>query len=493
MRIALLAAECAPVAKVGGLGDFIHGLGRALIAEGVDVEVLLPDYDCLRADLITGRQLVRDDLWFDFAGAPLRCRVSHAWVDGLRCCLLAPDSPAGFFQRGRIYGEPDDALRFACYVRAALEYFHQAEAWPDILHCNDWQTALVPVLLYEDYERRSVTRTRVCYSLHNLGYQGWTDPAVLSALGLDIARLMTPDRLQDGAAPDRANLMQGGIVFANFVTTVSPRYAWEVLRTEQGMGLQTVLTNKAQRFAGVLNGIDPVSWNPRKDPLIPHPFDATQLAGKTANTQVLRARLGLREANKPLLAIVSRLDQQKGVALMAQAMVYTLAQGGQFVLLGSALDPQIQARFERLRHDYQGSPDCHLELGYDEALAHLIYAGADLMLVPSLYEPCGLTQMIAMRYGCVPIVRRVGGLADTVFDANFCVLPPEQRNGFVFDTAEPAALEFALDRALGLWLHYPEHFAALRLNGMRIERSWQQAARQYLTIYRGLSAEIAND
>lgn len=498
MRIALLAAECAPVAKVGGLGDFVHGLGRALMASGARVEVVLPDYDCLNHGLVQERQLLRDDLRFDFAGRAIDCSVHGGRVDGLQCRFLAPATSDGFFERGRIYGEADEALRFACYCRAALEWFQHSDAWPDILHCNDWQTGLIPVLLYEDYARFGGNRTRVCYSLHNLGHQGWVGPELLTTLGLHAERLMTSDRLQandaqDAGAAPAANLMKGGIVFSDFVTTVSPRYAWEVLRTEQGEGLQAVLAGKQQqgRFAGVLNGIDQTTWNPRTDALIAHPFDLEHPGEKSANTRALRKRLGLRQANKPLIAVVSRLDRQKGVGLIAHAMAYSLARQGQFVLLGSTLDREIQARFERLRADHADHPDCHLELGYDEALAHQIYAGADLILVPSLYEPCGLTQMIGMRYGCVPVVRRVGGLADTVFDATFCARPEHERNGFVFDGTGPEDLEFALERAIGLWRDYPERFHQLRLNGMRALHPWDAPAEEYLRIYMRLVEDSA--
>lgn len=486
MRVALFAAECAPVAKAGGLGDFVHGLGRALLAEGAEVEVWLPDYDCLRHDLIEDRHLLAEGFEFPFSGRTLRCSIVAGRVDGLACRFVAPQASEGFFSRGRIYGEPDDALRFACYSRAALEYLQQSQRWPDILHCNDWQTGLVPVLLYELYEARGVARTRVCYSLHNLGHQGWTDPAILHRVGLDAARLMRPDRLQDVSHADTANLMKGGIVFSNFVTTVSPRYAWEVLRTDQGMGLQSVLAGKRDRFAGVLNGIDQRTWDPGTDPLIAHPFSMEHLEGKAANKAALRTDLGMSQAEKPLLAVVSRLDRQKGVPLIAHGIDFGLARGSQVVLLGSALDPEIQQRFDRLRTRYLDHPDCHLELGYDERLAHRIYAAADAILIPSLYEPCGLTQMIGMRYGCVPVVRRVGGLADTVFDANFCGLPTSERNGFVFDEASTADLEFALERALGLWFQHHRAFRRLQLNGMRTDFSWRESARRYLQIFADL-------
>jgi starch synthase len=489
MYIVLLAAECAPVAKAGGLGDFIQGLGRALQAAGAEVEVLLPDYDCLKRELIENYRQVRDDLLIRIAGESLRCRVSTGRAAGLNCRFLAPQSAQAWFERGCIYGQPDDALRFASYCRAALEYLAQSGRWPEILHCNDWQTGLIPVLLYEDYAARGANQTRVCYSLHNLGHQGWVAPELLQALDLDAERLMTPDRLRESPEGARANLMKGGIVFSNVVTTVSPRYAWEVLRTEQGRGLQETLATKAERFVGVLNGIDTDSWNPRQDPHIAAPFDAEDPAGKAVNCAALRQRLGLPPADKPVLAMVSRLDRQKGVALMQHALGYSLSLGAQVVLLGSAMEDRIQQDFEQLRDRLAGQADVHLELGYDETLAHQIYAGADLILVPSLYEPCGLTQLIAMRYGAVPIVRRVGGLADTVFDANFCDRPTAERNGFVFDDTTPDALEFALERAIGLWFQHPEQFRALSLNGMRTDVSWYDSAQRYWHMYAGMLNE----
>lgn len=483
MYIVLLAAECAPVAKAGGLADVIHGLGRALQATGAEVEILLPDYDGLKREWIEHYRLIRDDLTLQLAGEPLRCHVSAGRVDGLNCFFLNPRSEQHFFQRGRLYGEPDDALRFAIYCRAALEYLHQSGRWPDILHCNDWHTGLVPVLLYEDYEARGATQTRVCYSLHNLGYQGWVEPELLGALELNTERLMTPDRLRESPHGARANLMKGGIVFSNVVTTVSPRYAWEVLHTDQGRGLQDTLASKAGRFLGVRNGIDTDTWNPRCDPSITAPFDADHPSAKAVNTAALRQRLGLCQRTSPVLAIVSRLDRQKGVELMRHAIRFSLTLGAQCVLLGSAMESAIQQDFEQLRTELAANPNVHLTLGYDETLAHQIYAGADLMLVPSLYEPCGLTQLIAMRYGAVPVVRRVGGLADTVFDAHFCHRPAEQRNGFVFDGATLEELEFALERAIGLWFQHREAFQALSLNGMRMDFSWREPARRYLKIY----------
>jgi starch synthase len=488
MQIAMVSAECAPIAKAGGLGDFVQGLSRELVRRGEMVEVFLPHYDVLRLESVVGMREVYTDLRVPFHDQWLTCRVLGGELEGVSCLFIDPQSPQGFFQRGRIYGEPDDPERFAFFARAVLEFMLQSGRRPDILHCQDWQTGLIPVLLYEIYQALGLTHTRVCYTLHNLGYQGQVGEAILRQVGLDPRRLMVADRLLDPHDARVANLLKGGIVYANFVNTVSPRYAREILNTDQGMGLQSLLKTYAHKFSGVLNGIDDQFWNPEVDRLIPTNFGPDSLPLKALNRKALRDRLGLREVDKPILAIISRLDYQKGVDLMHYGVRYALAHDSQVVLLGTALDPVIAGRFAQLKQETDSNPDGHLELGYDESLAHLIYAGADLILIPSLYEPCGLTQMIAMKYGVVPIVRRAGGLADTVFDANYSDKPFEVRNGYLFDDLTEAGLESAMSRALGLWRSYPEYFRQLRVNGMRADFSWNLPGQQYLDIYAHIRA-----
>jgi starch synthase len=418
-----------------------------------------------------------------FYDRALHCDVEAGEVEGLSCFFIDVHSEHGFFNRGAIYGEADDPERFTFFSRAILEFLLAAGKRPDIIHCNEWQTGLLPVLLFERYTAAGLDKTRVCYSLHNLGHQGWTPQQVLQMNGLDAGRLMVPDRLQDPGNPHAVNLMKGGIVFSNFVTTVSPRYAWEIQHTDQGMGLQEVLRVHDRKFGGVLNGIDTEIWDPATDALIPAPYDVDHLTQKGANKDALRERLGLADAPKPIVAVISRLDRQKGIELIRHGIDFSLEQGAQLVLLGSAQDPAINAVFWDAKQLLEGSSDAHLELGYDEELAHLIYAGADMILIPSVYEPCGLTQMIAMRYGCVPIVRRVGGLADTVFDANYSDRAFEERNGYVFDELSFDGLESAMSRAIGLWQEYPDYFRQLRVNGMRMDNSWARPAQDYLRIY----------
>jgi starch synthase len=254
------------------------------------------------------------------------------------------------------------------------------------------------------------------------------------------------------------------------------------------MGLQEILRKHEHKFRGVLNGIDYGAWNPETDPLLDQGYGPSSLPGKARNKSALRARLGLAEVAKPLVSIVSRLDRQKGVDLMLHAIDYALGSSCQVVLLGSAPEPSVDAQFRDMKRRTDGNPDCHLELGYDEELAHQIYAAADIILVPSVFEPCGLTQLIAMKYGVVPVVRRVGGLADTVFDANHSDKAFEERNGYLFDDLSPQGLESALGRAIRLWFEHPEYFRQLRLNGMLTDNSWTGPAEQYLEIFDGIRA-----
>jgi len=488
MFIIMISPECAPVAKVGGLGDVIHGLSAQLALNGHNVELILPKYDCLRYDRIQGLKNVYQGLWVPYYNQSIHCDVFWGSVDGLSCFFIEPHSAQHFFDRRAIYGQNDDIERFAFFCRAALEFMLRTHKHPDIIHCHDWQTGLVPVLLFEMYSHLGMRHPRVCYTLHNLGHQGVTGEQVLREVGLHPPFFARPDRLQDNHNRSALNLMKGGIVFSNFVTTVSPRYAQEIMNSDLGMGLQPTLRAHNQKFGGVLNGLDYNVWNPESDPHIACRYTIGTLGDKSKNKTALRKRLWLREASKPLVAVVGRLDHQKGVELIAQSIPYCLEHGCQYVLLGSSPSPQITHRFELLKRLINDHPDCHLELGYDEELAHLIYAGADLMLVPSVYEPCGLTQMIAMRYGTVPVVRNTGGLADTVFDVDYATTPNENRNGYVFNDYNQAGLESALRRAIGLWFNYPDRFRELMANAMRCDYSWNQPAKHYSNIYQHIRA-----
>lgn len=483
MYVVMITPECAPVAKVGGLGDVVQGLSHELAIRGNAVEIILPKYDCMRYDRISGLHKICGDLRVPYHDQHFHCDVYFGFVDGLKCFFIESHSFKNFFNRGVFYGHHDDPERFAFFCRAALEFMLKTNKYPEIIHCHDWQTGLVPVLLFDIFKYLGMTHPRVCYTLHNLKHQGVVGEHTLRQVGLNPADYMTQDRLQDNSNHSAINFMKGGIVYSNFVTTVSPRYAEEIKNSDLGFGLQHTLHVHSIKFGGVLNGIDYNVWNPEIDPYISCRYSIDTIDDKYKNKEALRNRLWLRHDFKPIVSVIGRLDHQKGVDLIRHGIFYSLANGCQFVLLGSSPDPATNNDFLGLKHYLNDNPDCHLEISYNEELAHLIYAGADMILIPSVFEPCGLTQMIAMKYGTVPIVRNTGGLADTVFDADCAQKPYHERNGYVFNDFDNQGLESALKRAIGLWYIYPKYFRELMINGMRYDYSWNHPADHYLNIY----------
>jgi starch synthase len=484
MFVVMVASECAPVAQAGGLGEVILGLSRELELRGHTLDIILPKYDCMRYDQIEGLSVAYHDLWVPWYTGSIRCTVWFGLAHGRRCFFIDPHSPDQFFNRGQLYGYPDDVTRFAFFSRAALEFMLRTNRRPDVIHCHDWQTALVPVLLFEIYRHVGMHDQRVCYTIHNFAHQGVTGEFILWATGLNRpAYFFDYHRLRDTTNDAALNLMKGGIVYSNFVTTVSPEHAREALYTDQARGLGPVLQAHRGKFGGVLNGVDYDVWNPEIDPLIPQRYTPETLDSKYGDKEALRDRLWLQKGFKPILSYIGRLDRQKGVHLIHHAIFYALARGLQIVVMGGAAEPAINAHFRHLKHLLNDNPDCHLEIGFDVELSHLIYAGADMILLPSVFEPCGLSQMIALKYGTVPIVRAVGGLVDTVFDRDYSDQPVWERNGYVFHQIDSMAVESALNRAVGLWYSYPTEFRELMVNGMRQDHSWAAPGQHYINIY----------
>ncbi|MDJ1168655.1 glycogen synthase GlgA [Roseofilum sp. BLCC_M154] len=486
MYIVQIASECAPVIKAGGLGDVVYGLSRELEIRGIGVEIILPKYDCMRYDQIWGLHEAYHNLEVPWYGAAISCDVLCGWVHGRLCFFIDPHSDDLFFNRGCYYGCKDDNMRFAFFSKAALEFLLRTNKRPDVIHCHDWQTGLVPVLLYEMYKYHGMDTQRVCYTIHNFKHQGIGGVDILWATGLNReSYYFEYDRMQDNFNPFAINLMKGGIVYSNFVNTVSPHHAWEARYSDISYGLGHTLDLHNYKFGGVLNGIDYEVWNPEIDRFIPYHYGPKTLKNKAKNKKALRERLWLsHDDKKPLIAFIGRLDDQKGVHLVHHAIYYALHRGAQFVLLGSATEQGINDWFWHEKLFLNENADCHLELGFNEELSHLIYAGADMIVVPSNYEPCGLTQMIGLKYGTVPIVRGVGGLQNTVFDRDYDQEKPlEERNGYVFYQTDYSALESALDRAIGLWYEYPQEFQKLVLQGMAYDYSWKNPGSQYLGLY----------
>lgn len=488
MYIVQIASECAPVIKAGGLGDVVYGLSRELENRGHTVELILPKYDCMRYDHIWGLHDAYRDLFVPWYGGAVHCSVYCGWVHGRVCFFIEPHCEDNFFNRGCYYGCSDDNMRFAFFSKAALEFLLRSNKRPDVIHCHDWQTGLVPVLLYEIYKYSGMWNQRVCYTIHNFKHQGLAGSEVLRGTGLNQdAYYFQYDRLRDNFNPFAINLMKGGIVYSNAVTTVSPHHAWEAHYTEVGSGLGHTLHLHQDKFTGVLNGIDYDFWNPEIDRYIPSHYSIDDFEAKQDAKKALRSQLLLRDENKPIVAYIGRLDQQKGVHLVHHAMYYALGKGAQFVLLGSATEKAINDHFWHEKQFLNDNPDCHLELGFNEELSHLIYAGSDMILVPSNYEPCGLTQMIGLKYGTVPIVRGVGGLVNTVFDRDYDQnKPPEKRNGYVFYETDNSAVESALGRAIDLWYESPKEFQQLAIQGMEYDYSWNYPGKNYVEIYESI-------
>lgn len=484
MFIAMVAAELAPVAKVGSAADAIFGLSRELELRSHTVEIFLPKYDCLWFEEIWGLHKVWDDLWVPWHDGAVPCSVWYGFVHGRKCFFVEPHSRDNFFNRGCFFGHQDDPERFAFFSRATLEFMLKSDRRPDIIHCHDWQTGLVPVLLREVYQSLGLERPRVCYTIHNFKHQGLCGEAVLWAAGLRRPDYyFHPDRLGDNRDPAAINLMKGGIAYANHVTTVSPHHAWEAIHTEQAHGLGPTLSLHEPKFTGVLNGLDYDVWNPETDRYIRSRYTSRDPGSKPANTQALRDRLWLRTEHMPIVAYVGRLDADNGIHLIQHSLFYGLDSGAQFVLLGSSQDAGINDHFWQIKHQLNENQDCHLEIGCNDQLAHLIYAGADMVVVPSMVEPCGTAQLIALRYGAVPVVRSVGGLVDTVFDRDYSDRSLDMRNGYCFTDADFSGLESALGRAIRLWRDEPDAFRRLMTNGLAMDFSWSAPGGQYLGIY----------
>lgn len=272
MYIVMVSSECAPVSKVGGLADVVYGISRELEIRGHSVEIILPKYDCMRYDHIWGLTLTYEGLWVPWYNGGIHCNVWFGFVHGRKCFFIEPHSNDNFFNRGLYYGAHDDVMRFAFFGKAALQFLLNTHKRPEIIHCHDWQTGLVPVLLFEIYKHDGMHTQRVCYTVHNFRFQGLTGPQILAATGLHRPEYyFHHDRLQDNYHPSALNMMKGGIVYSNFITTVSPKHSWEA-QVDQGYGLESTLRTHYQKFGGVINGIDYEVWNPEIDPLIPHRY-----------------------------------------------------------------------------------------------------------------------------------------------------------------------------------------------------------------------------
>lgn len=483
MHIIHIASEFAPCVKVGGLADVVLGLCRELSYNGHKIEVIIPKYECIEKKNIIGLEPSKLKISTFYDNKRIESRVWKGKLLELPITLIEPLHPDNYFQRPECYGYKDDVLRFSCFCQVVLEYMKLEKKNPDIIHLHDWQTALIAPMSKDLFKSSSFSSSRITFTIHNIEHQGWCSKKDLDKVGLDGTHYLHPSRLQDNIRSWDINMMKGALVYADHINTVSPTYAYEVKTHEGGKGLENTLKKYEDKFSGILNGIDAESWNPENDPAIPFHYSWRNIEEKKKNTEALRDILSLSKENKPIVACISRLVPQKGVELIKHAIFRTLDSGGQFVLLGSSPIKKIQDDFLKIKKQFQKHPQVSLEFGFKEDLAHLIFAGADIFIVPSIFEPCGLTQLIALKYGSIPVVRKTGGLADTIFDIEYSEKPFEKGNGYVFEHPNKQGLNFALDRAIKHWRQKPSEWKELMLRGMRIDSSWKEPAKRYVKIY----------
>ena len=496
MNIIHIASELAPVAKVGGLGDVTLGLCRELSWKGHSVDIIIPYYDCLDPHEIRDLSIFKSDLVSTYNGEKFKSTIWLGWVENLKVYFVDLHHPRFFFNRGCFYGCDDDIERYLCFSRVAFDFIQSAQLNPQIIHLHDWQTAVIASLSASAPRKQEGRTAKTVFTIHNIEYQGKCSPKDLNAIGLDGSQELSPSKMQDNADPNLINLLKGAFVYADYITTVSPNYAKEILTKEGGRNLESTLQKYQNKFSGILNGVDYSYWNPEIDRWLPCHYssrevplnkrDHNTLNKKAYIKRLVRERLNLEEVHKPIIGCIARLVPQKGIDLIEHAIKWANEHHGQFLLLGSSPIPKIQEHFHHLQHLYTDHPNIHLSLRHEEELAHLIYAASDMFIVPSLFEPCGLTQMIALKYGSIPIVRKTGGLADTIFDVDNSGMPLEKTNGYVFEKPTAQGLDDALNRAFDCWFHHPDRWRKLLINGMNIDFSWNLPSNHYLEVYNHL-------
>ena len=472
MQLFFAASEVAPFIKTGGLADVAGSLPNALAKLGHDVRVILPLYSAIPAKWRRQMTFLKR-FHFPLSWRNAYCGLFSLEYQGLTYYFIDNEY---YFKREGLYGQFDDGERFAYFSRAVVEVPVQLGWSPDIIHCNDWQTGLVPVYLLEARHREPLLKhTKSVFTIHNIEYQGRFDRNILGdVLGLDESYFREDMLSYYGDV----NLVKGAIYAADYITTVSPTYAKELQYAFYAHGLEGVIADNYHKFTGILNGIDMVHNDPANDPFLPAPYSAADLSGKAACKAALQEKLGLDvNPDVPIIACISRLVAHKGYGLVTAAFPKIMEHHVQFVVLGTG-DWGIESFFRMAALEYPGRVSANLM--YSAELASQLYAGADLLLMPSIAEPCGLSQMIAMRYGTVPIVRLTGGLKDSVPAYN----PTTGTGlGFTFGSITPGDLLGAIDRGLEVYENDRPNWIGLMERGMTTDFSWDQSATAYEKVY----------
>ncbi|HRE80320.1 MAG TPA: glycogen synthase GlgA [Opitutaceae bacterium] len=477
MKVLFVTPEVEPFVKVGGLADMVGALPKELASLGHDVRVVCPLYGSVKR---VGSWTPRvEPLGIDVGDAAVWARTWETRLPGTEVPAYFLENDH-FFGRGGVYGDaegayPDNDLRFIVLARGALTLCLQLDWIPDVVHAHDWTTGFVPVLLNTTLRQSPLGNTASVFTIHNLEYQGYAHRRALSFARVPESEFHSASLESLGAV----NPLKAGLYHATKITTVSPTYAEEIRTPAGGFGLDHVLRFRGGDLIGILNGIDADSWNPSQDAALPAKYSAESLGGKLACKSALQLRLGLSPHREiPIFGVVARLVSQKGLDLLAEALPYVMgSMQVQFALLGSG-DPGLENAFREAARRFPGRVGVHI--GFDGSLARLIQAGADFFVMPSRSEPCGLTQMYAMRYGTPPVVRSTGGLIDTVenYDER-----TGSGTGFRFNDATPLALANTLGWACSTYYDRPQHYRSLQVEGMRRDFSWRRSAARYADVY----------
>lgn len=479
MNVLMVTSECAPFIKTGGLADVAGALPGALAPLGISVRTMLPAYPALMPLVARGTEVAN---FGDLPGGA--GRVVQVEAEGITLLLL--DAPQLFDRRGGPYTHEgghdwnDNHRRFASLAQAAARIsFEGLAGWkPDIVHAHDWQAGLTPVYL----KQPGVPTPKTVMTIHNIAFQGRYAAFEGQQLGLRWD-WFTPAGFEYHGD---ISFLKAGLAFADRITTVSPTYAREILTPRFGMGLEGLLQARQGVLSGILNGIDTAAWDPARDTALARCYDADSLGKKAANRAEICARFGLDADHEgPLFCVISRLTEQKGLDALADAIPHLVDQGGQLALLGSGA-PELEAAFRGAAEDYPGKVAC--EIGYDEPLSHLLQGGSDAILIPSRFEPCGLTQLYGLRYGTLPIVARTGGLADTVIDGNLAALRAGCATGFLFEEVGVEAICDVLDRAFRAYAT-PGDWQKMQRAAMSQEVGWDISARAYADMYNEVLTE----
>jgi starch synthase len=480
-KVCLVSSEVAPFAKTGGLGDVVAALTKHLHRKGCDVRTFLPLYGNLKP---SGRTFYPvdflRDLRIQLGPRTFSCSVETATLPGTDVSVYFVRNEPLYGRAETYSGRGDEHLRFACLSKVAIECCQRMGWAPDVFHCNDWHTSLIPLLLKTEYSwDRLFRRVKTLLTIHNVGYQGSCPASALADLGLERwSGMFHQEHLRQG----KFSFLETGILHADALSTVSETHAVEMTTPEYGMGLDSLLRARRGSFVGIVNGIDAEEWDPSRDPNLARTYSAADLSGKEACKRDLLARVGLSYVpDVPVFAIVSRMTLQKGFDLCVQALPHLLAtRDVRLVVLGTG-EQRYESFFAGLQRRFAGK--ARFQNGYDNAQAHRIEAGADLFLMPSLYEPCGLNQMYSLRYGTLPIVRRTGGLADTVKPWDPAT---GSGTGVLFEHYTADGLRWAIETGLRAYADRAA-LGRLRANGMAEDWSWDRQIGKYLALYRVLS------